>query len=125
MKYFVKKNKKNVGSLIVSNETVSFMDCNEDFKVFVESSIEKGITRFEDKQLDEKRVLFEVPVKRNDPLFELALAEWIKRQGYEVTTLHPEVDEEIINTLPQLTYREKTFLLKHIRQFKKDHKEAK
>lgn len=106
---------------------------DQKFVKFFTKAMEGEITALHD--VHEKNVHLKVlePVRPSDPNFYLAVIQWLERQGYDVLTLHPEVDEEIGTLLDQLpvghtlkseiervlptaTYLEKTYLLEQLRK---------
>ena len=100
---------------------------------FIEDALKNGIKQNKELVEDNKRVIYEVDIKQSDSNFPLAFLEWLRRHGYKVEILHPEVDKEIdelskkipkdnpirkkiAEDLPNMTYLEKTFILEVLRK---------
>lgn len=79
--------------------------------------------------------MIELPIKKDDLNFPLVLKEWLGRQGYQVTELHPEVEEEIkkilhdfpddsedkidiLKRLPEMSYLEMSAILEELKSHK-------
>jgi len=97
---------------------------------FLSASLKSDIDAFHDFVREPIRLKIKRRVSQSDPLFPLAVKQWLERHGYEVRELHPEVDEKIAETLskvtnedlvhriqdllPSATYLEKTYLLEQL-----------
>lgn len=101
--------KDNQGKILTNmsigarNEIAYIGSFNLEFKAFVDSLVDKGVTRLIDVP-DEKTnslTITEQAIQQADPNFPIALKEFLKRSGYEVTEKHPEVEKEIANLLAE------------------------
>jgi len=111
-------------------------DYDPNFFNFISMAIEKGITQRRDIYDHETQTatIIELPIKKGDSNFPLAMKGWITRQGYKVTELHPEVEEEIkrllqtfpddnadkadiLKRLPEMSYLEMTTILEGLEKY--------
>jgi len=116
------------------NEIKFFEQPDEKLGQFVVSCLAGGITQLRDVYDPKTKtfVMIEEPVGKNNPLFPLALKQFLSRKGYKVVEKHPETEQkirklladfpddnpdriEILKRLPQMGNLEQTFILEALK----------
>ena len=131
-------NKKTYALLATEAGRVEFLgEADGAFRKFLEEAVKDGITARRDlyDQATKTYKIVEGPIASSDPLFPVALKEFLVRQGYKVSEKHPEMEDEIkkrlagfpddnpdkqylTRRLPEMSHLEQTYLLKELKQYK-------
>lgn len=95
---------REVGHLSFDAENQPVLDSTDaGLQTLLKQGKAKGVPALKDVYVGGMRVKVETFIRSGEPLFPLALQQWLERQGYEVFNLHPETDDEIIRSLERLT----------------------
>lgn len=135
MTYTIQQRGKAVGTLVFGKDNIPQLSgsADEALQSFVSSSLKSGITRLCDIHTDSQSTIVEERIDQSDTNFPLAFIQWLQRHGYNVELQHPEADErirkltdalpkgnelreKILQTLPTMSYLEKTFILKKLEE---------
>lgn len=101
---------------------------------FVNNAMRKGITQSRElyDEKEKKFILVSGPISPSDKNFPLAFRDYLAESGYDITELHPEIEEEIKalleaipseeaekkelrDRLPSMSYAEQTYVLGELR----------
>ena len=121
------------------NQSQFIGDYDSNFGIFVDETMKNGISQNRDiyNEKEDKFILVNGPIDPSDKNFPLAFKEYLERNGYDVTEMHPEIEEEIksllevvkgeddekkelLDRLPNMSYAEQTYVLGELRAILED-----
>jgi hypothetical protein len=125
----------HLGHLLIEGDTATF-EGDSTVKSLVYGAVRDGIPRWKEITLPDQKRIVEEAITKDDPHFDLAMVVWLRREGYDVSEDHSEVDSAIEKLLGQLpadekwkkikadaqkelpkaNFLEKTFLLEKLRE---------
>lgn len=132
MRYSIYQSESQLGELTFHSGKPIFLG-SADFVHTLNDLIAGGITALKHTRTDDSVNYYEEIVTQTNELYPLVLVQWLRRKGYDVDEEHPELTnsiQELVNAqpiineekvriflmLPQLSFLEKTYLLKSLKE---------
>lgn len=105
MRFVIRKSGEHLGELSFDGGIHDF-NGQQEFGVKLANVIRSGVSLMQDIVFDDKRWMIDEPITSSDIRFPIAVVEHLRRRGFTVEEIHPEIEErfkKILSAVPDDT----------------------